>query len=354
MAERTEPLVVGLGFPGLQAEPYVEALRAVHPCVEPVVLPFDEGANWLASSPSEPYEEPPSWAASHGPARREALARVHALLSLHAPLDLVRLAPRLEWVHAVGAGVDAWVAARVPSDRVFVTNSSGLGARSIAEFVLGRLLQIWKSFRALDEAQREHAWRPTPGRTFGGTTLGIVGLGAIGEEVAVRARAFGVRVLGSRRSFRPGMTSDVVDELYGMDDLHTLLGQCDSVVVAAPHTPETENLINRAAIAAMRPGAVLVNVARGPLVEEAAVVEAMNEGRLGAAVLDVFREEPLPAESPFWDLPNTYVSPHGAVAPDRYLEDLFDLFRENVRRYVVGEPLRNVVDMDALGFPRTS
>lgn len=352
MSNGTEPVVVCLGFPGLQRPEHVEALRSVDSRIETVLLPIDDGANWLASSPSEPHEEPPPWASSHGPERREALARAEVLLSLHAPRDLMRLAPRLRWIHAVGAGVDAWVAARVSSSQAFVTNSSGLGARSIAEFVIGRLLQIWKNFRGLDEAQRAHEWRGTPGRTFAGTTLGIVGLGAIGREVAVRARAFGVRVLGSRRRFEPGMTSDAVDQLFGMDDLHELLGLCDVVVVAAPHTPETEGLIDGAALAAMRPGAVLVNVARGPLVDEAALLDAMRSGHLGAAVLDVFREEPLPPESPFWDLPNTFVSPHGAVAPDRYLEDLFELFLSNVGRYVRGEVLRNRVDMDALGFPR--
>ena len=351
-SSREGPLVVCLGFPALYEAEHLEALRAIDPRVETVTLPIDAGADWLSPSPAEPHDEPPPWAQARGEERKAALQRAEVLISLHAPRDLLTLAPRLKWIQSVGAGVDGWVAAGVSPDRVFVTNSTGLGARGIAEFVLGRLLQVWKNFRTIEEAQKAHRWASAFGRTFGGSTLGIVGLGAIGAEVAVRARAFGVRVLAMKRSFRPGMTSPVADELFGPDDLHRMLGQCDSVVVAAPHTPETEGMIDAAAIEAMRPGAVLVNVARGPLIVSDALIAAMRDGHLGAAVLDVFDEEPLPESSPFWDLPNTYVSPHAAVAVDRYVEDLFDLFVENVRRYAAGEPLRNVIDMEALGFRR--
>jgi phosphoglycerate dehydrogenase-like enzyme len=121
-------------------------------------------------------------------------------------------------------------------------------------------------------------------------------------------------------------------------------------VVSAPATPETHHLIDRAAFAAMKPGAVLVNVARGALVDEAAVVEALASGQLAAAALDVFEQEPLPADSPLWDAPNLYVSAHSSVSVDRYVDDVFDLFEDNLRRYAAGEPLRNVVDMEALGF----
>jgi len=347
-------VVVCLAFPVLHDPAQLAALRAIDPRVDPVVLPVDPDSDWLSPSPAEPHEEPPPWGRSVAAARREVLARAEVLVGLHAPRDLMRLALRLRWIQAVGAGVDGWVAAGVTSDRVVVTNSSGLGARGIAEFVLGRLLQVWKGFRAIDEAQREHRWQAAYGRTFAGSTLGIVGLGAIGAEVARRARAFGVSVLAMKRSHRSGMTSPVADQLFGPRDLHAMLARCDAVVIAAPHTPETEHMIDAAAIAAMPRGSVLVNVARGPLVDPAALVEAMRSGHLGAAVLDVFEEEPLPASSPFWELPDTYVSPHAAVAVDRYVEDLFELVAENVRRYVAGEPLRNAVDMAALGFPRSS
>lgn len=353
MGPSEEKVVVCIGFPALHGPESVAALRAIDPRVEPVLLPVDPGSDWLSAAPADPHQEPPPWALAVAAERKAALERAEVLVALHTPRDLMSLAPRLRWVQSVGAGVDGWVAAGVSSDRVVVTNCSGLGARGIAEFVMGRLLEVWKNFRAIDQAQRERTWKGAYGRTLAGTTMGIVGLGAIGEEVAVRARAFGVKVLAMKRSFRSGMTSPLADELFGPGELHAMLARCDSVVVAAPHTPETERMIDAAAIAAMPKGSVLVNVARGPLVDSPALVHAMREGHLGAAILDVFEEEPLPESSPFWDLPNTYVSPHAAVAVDRYVEDVLGFVAENVRRYVRGEPLRNEVDMGALGFRKS-
>ena len=189
------------------------------------------------------------------------------------------------------------------------------------------------------------------GRTFRGATLGIVGMGNIGVALAERVRPLGLRVLGSRRTARPGQESPVADALYTPDRLHEMLGLCDIVVIAAPSTPQTHHLIDAAALAAMRPDAVLVNVARGELVDEQALIAALRRGHLEAAVLDVFEKEPLPADSPLWDLPNVYISAHASVSTDRYMDDVFDLFLDNLGRYVRGERLRNLVDMEALGFP---
>jgi phosphoglycerate dehydrogenase-like enzyme len=167
--------------------------------------------------------------------------------------------------------------------------------------------------------------------------------------VAERARALGARVLGLRRS-PPGAGPGPADELFGPERLHEMLARCDAVVVAAPATPETFHLIDAEALAAMRPGALLVNVARGSLVDEEALVRALTSGHLGAAALDVFEREPLPPESPLWDLSNAYLSAHSSVSVDRYLEDVFELFLDNLARYLRGEELRNRVDMQALGF----
>jgi phosphoglycerate dehydrogenase-like enzyme len=157
-------------------------------------------------------------------------------------------------------------------------------------------------------------------------------------------------VLGLRRSHRPGASSDLADELFGPGQLHQMLGRCDAVVVVAPATPETFHLIDADALAAMRPGAVLVNVARGSLVDEAALLDALHRGQLSAAALDVFEREPLPAESPLWDELNVYISAHSSVSVDRYVDDIVELFRDNLARYVADQPLRNRVDMEALGF----
>jgi phosphoglycerate dehydrogenase-like enzyme len=347
---RSEPLVVCLGFPAYAAPAYLARLRAIHPCVEPIELPVDPDSDWVSAATGAPFDEPPPWGAGVAKPRLRALERAEVLVALHSPSDLMTLAPRLRWIQGIGAGVEQFAAAGVSAARVTVTNASGLSSASMAEFVIGRLLQIWKHFRAMDHHQREHAYVRSYGRTFKGSTVGIVGMGTIGTEVAVRARALGLCVLGMKRSYRSGDRSDHADELFGPDRLHEMLGRCDAVVVAAPATPDTEHLIDAAACAAMPKGSVLVNVARGSLVDEAALVESLQSGHLGAAALDVFEEEPLPAASPLWDLPTAYLSAHSSVSTDRYLDDVFDLFEENVTRYVAGETLRNGVEMTALGF----
>jgi len=220
----------------------------------------------------------------------------------------------------------------------------------MAEFVVARLLQFWKHFRLIDENQKAHRFDRTYGRTFAGSTVGIVGLGSIGVAVAKLLRPFRVRVLGMKRSARPGDTHEHADQLFGTGALHEMLAQCDAVVVAAPATDETRHLIDAAALAALPEHAFLVNVARGSLVDEAALADALESGRLAGAALDVFDHEPLPPESPVWDLPNVYVSAHSSVSVDRYMDDVFDRFEANLARYLAGEPLEAVVDMEALGF----
>ena len=343
-------LVVCLGYPALQAPEQFERLRVISPRIDPVALPVDSGGEWLSVPPVDPHEEPPPWARQAAPERRKALADAHVLFALHTPRELLSHAPELRWIHCIGAGVDQFVAAGVTRDRVVLTNSSGLSSGSMAEYVIGRLLQIWKRFPEQERLQRDHQYVQTYGRTLAGSTLGIVGLGNIGCAIATRARALGLRVLGLKRSHRPGATHPDADELFGLDGLHDMLARCDAVVIAAPATPDTDHLIDAAALAAMPEGCVLVNVARGSLLDERALIDAMRRGHLGAAVMDVFETEPLPPESPLWDLPNVFVSAHSSVSTDRYLTDVFDLFADNLARFVAGEPLRNQVDMEALGF----
>ena len=347
--QSSDPIVVCVGVPIYGTPAHRERLLALDPRLEVVVLPIDPDADWAGVAPGEPHDEPPPWARSVAAERRAALARAHVLFALHVPKDLMQLAPRLSWIQGMGAGVEQFAKAGVPRARVVMTNASGVSAGSMAEWVIGRLLQIWKRFREADEHQRAHAFVRTYGRTFAGSTLGIVGMGSIGAAVAERARAFGLHVLGLRRSAAADPAP--AHELFPPERLHELLARSDAVVVAAPETPETRHLIDAAAFAAMKPGAVLVNVARGALVDEKALADALASGRLGAAALDVFEQEPLPPESPLWELPNLYASAHSSVSVDRYLDDVFDLFVDNLARFVAGRPLRNRVDMAALGFP---
>lgn len=347
----SEPVVVCVSFPALQEERFLERLRAVDERVEVVTLPVDEGSDWATVPPDRPHQEPPPWGESCASARREALDRAEVVIQLHTPERLMEQMPKLRWLQGIGAGVDQFAAAGVTRDRVVVTNASGVSAGSMSEFVIGRLLQIWKLFPEAETHQRNHEYIRTYGRSFKGSVIGIVGLGSIGEEVAKRARALGCTILATRRSAgKPGVDPGSAHELYTPDRLHEMLARCDAVVVSAPATPETHHLIDRAAFAAMKPGAVLVNVGRGSLVEEAAIPDALASGQLSAAALDVFEVEPLPKESPLWDTPGVFISAHSSVSVDRYLDDVFDLFEDNLRRYVNGEPLRNRVDMEALGF----
>lgn len=346
----SHPIVVCLGYPALQSPVHFDRIREIDARYEPVTLPIDANTDWVTEPPDRPFDEPPPWAMGVAQQRRAALSRAEVLIALHTSKDLMSLCPALRWIQGVGAGVEQFAAAGVRKDRVVVTNASGISAESMAEFVIGRLLSIWKRFREAEQHQQAHRFVRTYGRTFAGSTVGIVGMGRIGEAVGQRARALGARVLGSRRSHRAGATSEFADQLFGPDQLHAMLGECDAVVVAAPATDDTFHIIDATALAAMKEGAVLVNVARGSLVDEAALIDALRSEHLAAAVLDVFETEPLPDAHPLWDAPNVYISAHSSVSVDRYMSDVFDLFVENLARYARGESLRNLVDMKALGF----
>jgi phosphoglycerate dehydrogenase-like enzyme len=278
--------------------------------------------------------------------RRAQWARADVALALDLPADVGRLAPNLRWVQAIGAGVEHLDEVELPPDCV-VTNAAGVAAVPIAEFALTRILALWKRLPEIEELQRERQWSPRMGRTAERSTLGIIGLGAIGTALATRARAFGMTVLATRRSWVPGQQHELADELAGPDRLHSVLGRCDAVVVCLPATPETENLFDAAAFAAMKPGAVFCNVGRGALVDEPALVAALASGHLGAAILDVARHEPLPADDPLWDAPNIHISPHCSAALDRSADNLLELFTDNLARFGRGEPLRNAVDRAA-------
>jgi phosphoglycerate dehydrogenase-like enzyme len=273
-------------------------------------------------------------------------ARAGAAIALDLPPGIGELAPGLGWVQAIGAGIDHLADSGLPDDCV-VTNAAGVAAAPIAEFAIGRLLAVWKRFGEIDEQQRAHEWKARFGRSVEGLTLGIIGLGAIGTAVAVRARAFEMHTIGTRRSYQEGQEHPAVDELRGAGDLHEVLARCDGVVVSAPGTQETENLFDAATFAAMKPGAVFCNVGRGSLVDEPALIAALASGHLGAAILDVTRREPLPADDPLWEAPNIFISPHCSTAQDRYNDKLFALFSDNLGRSLRGEELRNVVDRHA-------
>lgn len=267
-------------------------------------------------------------------------------------------AARLDWIQLTAAGVGSQLFPELVESRVRITNGRGLYGVPMAEHALGLMLAFARKLHRARDAQRERRWDPAalarespPFGVLEGATLGLVGLGSVGTEIARRARALGMRVLAVRR--RPRPDPEPADVQWGVEELPRLLEAADVLVLAAPLTERTRGLIGAAELARMRPHALLVNLGRGALVDERALVDALRAGRPAGAALDVLEEEPLPASSPLWDLPSTYVSSHCSTSVDRYVDDLFELFQENVRRYVAGEPLRNAIDMNALGYART-
>ena len=257
---------------------------------------------------------------------------------------LPTLAPRLRWIQATSSGIGPFVRdAGLDRSGIRITNAAGIHAVPLAEHVLLALLHFVKDVPARLRDQRAHVWERFCGRELRGMTAGVVGLGAVGSEVARTLRAVGVRVVGVRRTPVGDPAALNVDEATTPDRLHELLPRCDALVLIAPHTPETEGLIGARELALLPEGAVLVNIARGALIDEDALVSALRSGHLGGAALDVAAVEPLPATSPLWGLPNVLLTAHSASTVERENERLTDLFVENLRRFRIGEPLINEV-----------
>ena len=268
-------------------------------------------------------------------------------------------APLVRWIHSASVGVEQVLTPTTLDREIVVTNGRGVFSRPVAEYVLMMMLATARRLPALLDLQRERTWQPLQGQELRDLTVGIVGLGSIGRAVASHAAAVGARVVAIRRHPERGAASEpAIDEdplplppradlVLPPSGLYELLGQSDFVVLAVPLTGGTEALIDEAALAAMRPGAWLINVARGRLVDEPALLRALRHGLLGGAVLDTFRDEPLARSSPFYGLPNVIVTPHTSWASDRVRERGIEVFLANLGRYVRGEPLHNVVDLGA-------
>jgi phosphoglycerate dehydrogenase-like enzyme len=286
---------------------------------------------------------------------------LRGFLSAEAFDRLLARSPRLTWVHSASAGVERVLTAAGRERGLVVTNARGVFSDPIAEYVLMMILAVSRRLPQLLELQRERTWQPLEGAELHDVTIGIVGLGSIGTAVARLAGAFGCRVVATRRRSEPdastaaagdggdggpqsGEPSRGIDRLTGPEGLPELLAESDFIVLAAPLTPATEGLIDEAALASVKPGAWLINVARGRLVDERALLRALRDGPLGGAVLDTFRDEPLLPGSPFYDLPNVIVTPHTSWSSGRVLDRSVELFCDNLKRYARGEPLLNVVD----------
>jgi phosphoglycerate dehydrogenase-like enzyme len=279
-------------------------------------------------------------------------------------IPLPENAPNLRWVQLHSAGADAILqhTLYLQSDVMFTT-ANGIHAIPLAEYVMAQVLAFAHHLPRMFEDKASSKW--TKGRwsryvpsELHGATLGIVGYGSIGRHVARLAQAFGMRVLAIKRDVRhladdrytvPGIgdpDGDLPDRIYPPQALHSFLSECDYVVLTVPLTSQTHHLVDTAALAAMKSGAVLINIARGDVVDEQALVAALDQGKIGGAALDVFAGEPLPEDHPLWKLPNVIISPHIGGFTPHYDDRATDIFAENLRRYVAGEPLLNVVNRD--------
>jgi D-2-hydroxyacid dehydrogenase (NADP+) len=290
-------------------------------------------------------------------ALRAAIEDADAAFSASVDRDMLRSAQRLRWVQSPAAGVGYMLTPELAASHVVLTNMKGVRARAIAEHVLGVTIALSRQLHVAIRHQAGHVWAADMEatatiRTLQGRRMAIVGLGSIGIEIAKIAAPFGMRVSGIRRRADlppPSGPGWAVEEVLPPERLIELVGRSDVVVLSAPVTPATRGLIGRAEIAAMKPGALLVNIGRGRLVNDDALIAALRKGRLAGAALDVFTKEPLDPASPYWDLPNVIVTPHISGALEDYWSKAVALFADNLRRFEAAEPLVNVVDK-AVGY----
>jgi phosphoglycerate dehydrogenase-like enzyme len=272
----------------------------------------------------------------------EALPHVEEMDVLYTwgfPAELLPRAKRLRWIQVMGAGVNAFLDAPFPP-KVVLTRIVDVYSPWMTEYTLGWLLWASQQMEGLRAAQRARRWEPVTPTQLRGKTLAVVGLGSIGRSIARVARAFGMQVLGMNRS---GRRVPEVERVYRRSNFRDLLQASDYVVLVLPLTPETRGLLGEAELRAMRPHAWLVNIGRGGLVQQEALVRALSERWIGGAVLDVFSEEPLPTDHPLWGMPNVVVTPH--ISGPNVPEEIAPIFNDNLQRFLQGRVLRGRVDL---------
>lgn len=287
------------------------------------------------------YPGVPVMTASTVEEARERLPAAEILFAWTFPVELLPLSQNLRWFQVMGAGVERIAAGPRLPDQVKITNIKNVFGTSMSEYAFAYMLAHVQQVRQVLRAQSEHRWYRFEPDRLGGTTLGIIGLGSIGREVARTGSAMGMKVLGLRRGEGqvPG-----VEEVFTVRQIEQFLPQCDFLVCVAPHTGETAGLLTRERLKLLRRNCFLVNMGRGTIYREADLIEALREGWIAGAALDVFPEEPLPAESPLWSFENVFITAHvsGTNRPD----EIVIPFLENLGRYLRGEPLQNEVDLD--------
>jgi phosphoglycerate dehydrogenase-like enzyme len=268
----------------------------------------------------------------------DLVAETEILYAWGFPTPLLRLAPKLGWVQCMGAGVERFIVPELPR-RVILTRAAGIFGPWMAEYTLGWCLWITQRMEQFRALQRQRRWIEASPQRLRGATLCLVGLGDIGRAIARAARGLGMRVIGVTRS---GRRAPEAERVYRTSAMRQALAQADFAVLTVPLTPATHDLIGTRELAAMKASAWLINIGRGPVVDEDALIAALRDKRIGGAVLDVFNREPLPIDHPLWTLDNVVITPHisGPSTP----AEISPIFNDNLRRYLAGRPLRHVVD----------
>ena len=265
------------------------------------------------------------------------------------PIEYFDAAIGLKWFQSINAGIERMDRDGLLKRGFVVTSAAGLASVAIAEYVIGTIVMLAKGLHTAVRAQPEHRWDFRMTGEAAGKTVGIVGLGEIGRETAKRARAFEMRVVASRRTVAAGATDPDCDEILPYSNLARLLSESDFLVLALPLTTETRHLIGAAELAKMKPTASIINIARGEIIDQGALVTALTTGVIASAALDVFDPEPLPAESPLWDMPNVIVTPHISGAVEGYGHKATEMFIANLKRYLAGEALAHQANPE-LGY----
>ncbi len=273
-----------------------------------------------------------------------------AVIAWRLTPEAARAARKLRWLHSTSAAVNQLLYPEIVDSDVVLTNGSEVHGAAVAEHILALILALAKKLPEAARFQQKHFWaqqelyrdEPRP-KEIAGAVLGLIGLGHIGSETARRASALGMRVIGLREHPERG-GPEGVEKVLGPGDLQALLSESDFVVLTTPVTPKTRNLITAGRIAQMKPDARLLNVGRGQLIDEAALVQALRERRIAGAALDVFAEEPLPPDSPLWDMEHVLITPHVAINSEKQWERQYALVAENLRRYLNHQPLLSVVN----------
>ncbi len=275
------------------------------------------------------------------------LPQAEVAFGLRFPRDMISRSPNLKWIQVFMAGVDGFKAKGLLPEHITFTKTAGIQAAAMAEAIICRMLMFAKNTHLYFETKLDKKWERRESITLEGKTLGILGLGNVGRELARMAKAFGMKVIANRRSAQKEGSAENVDLLLPSNELRRLLKESDFVALTLPLTPDTRNMIGKDEFASMKSDAYIINVSRGQIINEEAMIEALESKQIAGAGLDVFAVEPLPQESKLWGMPNVIISPHVAASMDGYPERATELFCENLKRYIHGENLLNVVDKKA-------